>query len=88
VGEPGVRIRSPSATDKADGADGFWGRWQEYIRTGHGGDVALKSRDPSDYQASILEVAGTAATLPEIQEMERLWKRKLQSLEMGLNRNL
>ena len=38
---------------------GFWGRWQDYIQTGHGGNLGLKSRDPSDYQISILEVAGT-----------------------------
>ena len=45
----------------AAGDKGFWGRWQEYVQTGHGGNVALKSREPSDYQVSILEVAGTSA---------------------------
>lgn len=49
--------------------------------------MGLKSRDPSDYQVSILEVAGSAATVEEIREMEKLWKQKLQSREMGLNRN-
>lgn len=72
---------------KADGEQGFWGRWQEYIRTGHGDNVALKSRDPSDYHASILEVAGTASTAEELMKMEQLWKSKLKSQEMGLNRN-
>jgi hypothetical protein len=72
---------------KAEGEDGFWGRWHEYIRTGHGGNVALKSRDPSDYQVSILEVAGTAAAQDDIAKMEVQWKTKLQSREMGLNRN-
>ncbi len=66
---------------------GFWSRWQEYVRTGHGDNVALKSRDPSDYQVSILEVAGTASTTAEILEMEGRWKSKLQSRKMGLNRN-
>jgi hypothetical protein len=66
---------------------GFWRRWQEYVQTGHGGDVALKSRDPSDYQVSILEVAGTAVTLDDVIKMEARWKTKLQSREMGLNRN-
>jgi hypothetical protein len=56
--------------DSATGDEGFWGRWQDYVRTGHGGDVALKSRDPSDYQVSILEVAGTASTKDEIIKME------------------
>jgi len=68
----------------AYGADGFWGRWQSYVATGHGGNVGLKSRDPSDYQVSILEVAGSAATIDEIIAMEQLWKAKLQSRDMGL----
>lgn len=71
----------------ATGSQGFFQRWQEYAQTGHGGDVALKLRAPSDYQISILEVAGTAATEEDIREMEKRWKLKLQSRDMGLNRN-
>ena len=71
----------------ASGSDGFWGRWQSYVITGHGGNVGLKSREPSDYQVSILEVAGSAATGEEIFAMEQLWKAKLRSRDMGLNRN-
>lgn len=71
----------------ATGEQGFWQRWEEYAQTGHGGDVALKSRDPSDYEVSILEVAGTASSLDDIMEMENRWKLKLRSREMGLNRN-
>jgi hypothetical protein len=71
----------------AAGQSGFWQRWMEYKQTGHGGNVALKSRDPSDYQVSVLEVAGTAATDADIAAMETRWKLKLQSRDMGLNRN-
>ena len=71
----------------ATGVDGFLGRWQDYIQTGHGGNIGLKSRDASDYQVSILEVAGTSETKDEILTMEGRWQSKLQSLEMGLNRN-
>ena len=71
----------------ATGTDGFWGRWMSYVVTGHGGNVGLKSRDPSDYQVSILEVAGSAATTDDILGMEQLWKAKLQSRNMGLNKN-
>lgn len=71
----------------AYGLQGFWGRWQSYVVTGHGGNEGLKSRDPSDYQISILEIAGSAATVDDICAMEALWKGKLQSREMGLNRN-
>jgi hypothetical protein len=70
----------------ATGDDGFWRRWQDYIQTGHGGNVALKSREPSDYQVSILEVAGTASTTDDILAAEVRWMAKLQSREMGLNR--
>ncbi len=71
----------------AYGEDGFWGRWQEYVKNGHGGNIGLKSRDPSDYQVSILEVNGSSLGMEEIIGREGLWKQKLQSREMGLNRN-
>lgn len=71
----------------ATGEEAFWNRWQQYVLTGHGGNVALKSRDPSDYQVSILEVAGSAASTADVIRMEQHWKAKLQSKEMGLNRN-
>ncbi len=66
----------------ATGEAGFWGRWQNYVQTGHGGNLGLKSRDPSDYQVSILEVAGTSATADDILTMEGRWQSKLQSLKM------
>lgn len=72
---------------KADGADGFWGRWMAYAITGDGGNARLRSREPSDYQVSILEVAGSAASPDDILRMEILWKSKLQTREMGLNGN-
>lgn len=71
----------------ASGVDGFLGRWREYAATGHGGNVELRSRDPSDYQVSILETVGTGATVNDIIAVEVRWKDKLQSRAMGLNRN-
>lgn len=71
----------------ASGGEGFLGRWREYAASGHGGNVALKSRDPSDYQLSILETVGLSATIADVAALEILWKDKLQSREMGLNRN-
>ena len=72
---------------KADGVEGFWGRWLNYAATGDGGNVRLRSRERSDYQVSILEVAGSAATADDILKMETRWKVKLQTREMGLNGN-
>jgi hypothetical protein len=71
----------------ASGEEAFWHRWQDYVAKGHGGNIELKSRDPSDYRVSILEVAGSSATTDDILKMEQRWKAKLQSQEMGLNRN-
>lgn len=72
---------------KADGEGGFWGRWLSYASTGHGGNVRLKAREMSDYQISILEVAGSGATADDVLKMESRWKQKLQTREMGLNGN-
>ncbi len=69
----------------ASGEDGFLGRWTGYALNGHGGNVRLMSREPSDYQVSILEVAGTSATLDDILQMEGRWQAKLQTVDMGLN---
>lgn len=70
----------------ATGSDGFVGRWDFYVQNGHGGNIALKSRELSDYQIDILEVAGSSASTAEIITLEEIWKRKLQSKKMGLNR--
>jgi hypothetical protein len=71
----------------AYGINGFWGRWLNYLSDGHGDNVMLKSREASDYQVSILEVAGSSASNEDILKMECRWKEKLQSREMGLNKN-
>lgn len=62
----------------ATGQHGFYGRWQEYYTTGHGQNVRLKSRDPSDYRIAVLEVAGSEQATIEILAAEQSWKRKLQ----------
>lgn len=71
----------------ATGPDGLFGRWLDYTTNGHGGNVGLRSRDPSDYQVSILQVAGSGDSADAVLNMEAIWKAKLQSREMGLNRN-
>ncbi|WP_084592355.1 GIY-YIG nuclease family protein [Novosphingobium sp. MBES04] len=71
----------------AAGVNGFFGRWLNYAQDGHGGNLGLRSSEPSDYQVSILEVCGSSSTQDDIVAIEQLWKRKLQSREMGLNRN-
>lgn len=69
----------------ATGQGGFLQRWVDYVRTGHGGNVRLKSRNPSDYQVSILEVASSDLSDDEVVRREHLWMQKLKTKEMGLN---
>lgn len=71
----------------AHGVDGFFGRWREYASDHHGGNVGMRIRDPSDYVVSVLEVAGSAASVGDILAMEAAWKTKLLSRTMGMNRN-
>ena len=66
---------------------GFWSRWMEYRANGHGGNVGLKGRDPSNFMVSVLQVAGSAETSDDILAAEALWKAKLLSRNLGLNRN-
>jgi hypothetical protein len=70
----------------ATGTEGFYGRWLQHLKTG-GDAVGFKSREASDYQVSILEIAGSGLTDQEILQLEQLWMRKLQSRTMGINGN-
>ena len=71
----------------ATGAGGFWSRWQEYRRDGHGGNVGLIGREPTDWRVSVLQVAGSVDSADDILGMEAAWKVKLQAREFGLCRN-
>lgn len=74
-------------TGSATGADGFWGRWQEYFSTGHGGNQGLRDSDTRTFGVTILQVAGSTATADDILADEQVWKAKLLSREFGFNRN-
>ena len=66
----------------ASGQQGFWQRWNDYVRTGHGNNRVLKqdSRNAkNDATVSILEVTGSALTREEIIEREMNWQMKLGS---------
>ncbi|GGE95244.1 GIY-YIG nuclease family protein [Sphingomonas prati] len=71
----------------ATGEGGFWSRWAEYRANGHGGNVALRDREPSDFVVSVLQVAGSTETQDDILAAEAVWKRKFNSRTVGLNRN-
>jgi len=69
----------------AYGAGGFWSRWEDYYRTGHGGNEGLKLVSDSDYQVSVLEVASSSLNAEQIIALEERWKDKLLTREFGLN---
>lgn len=58
-----------------------------YEADGHRGNVALLLRERSDWIISTLQVAGSAENQADVLAAENLWKRKLQSRKLGLNRN-
>lgn len=79
---------------KADGAEGVWGRWMSYLRTGHGGNASLKEAfgdlaGPRSDQVkfSVLEVMGLNCEKGEIGRREEHWKRVLLTRRFGHNRN-
>lgn len=72
---------------------GIWGRWSQYARTKHGGNkrlVELITADPDycyNFQYSILEVFPIKRDKQEVLEYEQLYKKKLCSIQFGLNDN-
>lgn len=96
----GIYLISDTATGKlyvgkADGADGIWGRWCTYAKSGHGGNKALRdelglvanSGRVAAFRFSILEIADLSATPQEILEREAHWKAVLLTKEYGHNLN-
>lgn len=76
---------------------GIWSRWQDYVVTGHGDNVALKKLVnekgieyvQKNFQYSILENYNTRVDDQIILARETWWKKTLQSRdkESGYNRN-
>lgn len=71
----------------AQGASGFWGRWEQYTASGHGGNKRMQDIPAADYQISVLEVASSSAGPDVLLNMEERWKLKLLTRKFGLNAN-
>ncbi len=76
----------------ASGSKGIWGRWSDYAKTGHGGNVklrALLAKRGDDHARhfiyTILETAPSTATVTYLTEREQYWMRVLGSKANGLN---
>lgn len=72
---------------KADGAESIRQRWNAYSANGHGGNVELRSVDPTGFRFSLLRVFDPATPTREIDEAESHFKHALATRNHGLNRN-
>ena len=71
----------------AAGSGGLWARWENYAKTGHGGNKLLKGRDPNNFQWSIVRTLSTTLSPRDVIGIESLEKRKHGSRAIGLNGN-
>jgi len=77
----------------AYGAEGIWGRWRCYAKTGHGGNYLLRelissNRDyPAGFRYSILQIVPKSMTSQDVIKREDQFKLKLGSRAHGLNLN-
>ncbi len=64
------------------------GRWLNYAESGDGGNKLLKSRDPSNFQFTILQRVSPDLEPREVIAIEESWKQRLHSFApFGLNIN-
>jgi hypothetical protein len=82
--------------DKSDGQQyigsaygvlGFWGRWQDYATTGHGGNKGLKNKDFNNFEFSILYETLNTIDKEKIITIETKFKNNLGTKVHGLNNN-
>jgi hypothetical protein len=77
----------------ATGAEGIWGRWRAYAKTGHGNNALLRrliasNRDyPQAFRFSILQIVPKSMSREDVIEFEVRFKAKLGSRAHGLNLN-
>ncbi len=77
----------------AYGKDGLLGRWSVYVQTHHGNNKEMKKvicSFPDRYHAfqfSILQILPKTVTDEDVIHIESLWKRKLLSIQFGMNDN-
>jgi len=72
---------------KADGAESIRQRWNAYTSNGHGGNIELRSIDPTNLRFSLLRVFDPATPTRVIDEAESHFKVALDTRKDGLNRN-
>lgn len=71
----------------AYGYEGLWGRWENYTKTGHGGNKLLKQRDPDNFRWSIVRTLSRSMSERDVIRIEATEKLKHGSRVHGLNDN-
>lgn len=77
----------------AYGESGIWGRWRNYVSSGHGGNVQLRelirgdSAYPEQFRFSVLQILPKTMAREEVLKREKLYKEKLGTRATGLNSN-
>jgi hypothetical protein len=77
----------------ATGAEGIWGRWRQYAKTGHGNNQLLRtlitsnSAYPAAFRFSILQILPKSMTREDVIDREVDFKVKLGCRAHGLNVN-
>lgn len=75
----------------AYGQDMLLGRWQAYVKNGHGGNIGLKrlpfSHIKQFFTYSILDIYKSSTDDQIIIDREQWWKQVLQSRQFGYNEN-
>ncbi len=69
----------------AYGTENIRHRWENYAKSGHGGNKLLKSRKPENLRFSILERVSPDTLADEVIQLEETWKKRLHTCEHGLN---
>lgn len=75
----------------AYGENMILGRWRAYVKTGHGGNIDLRSLTfehiKKNFKYSILDIYKSTTADLRIVERESWWKEVLQSRKFGYNKN-
>ena len=70
----------------AYGENNLLGRWRDYMRSGDGGNKLLKNLDPKFFRFSILQITAHDLPADEVIELEKTWKKRLNTFAPnGLN---
>ncbi len=81
------RASGKSYVGSAYGRENVLARWQAYARTGHGGNVDLRGRDPRNFSFAILQRVAPDSPAEDVIRLESNWKDRLATREFGLNQN-